>query len=685
MKKQFFSFVIWLSWTGCVVATNPKVDSLLNLEVAGREDTSHVDVLNQLSWELHRTDIQLSKSYAAEARLLAQNINYPKGLARSLNLLAISISNEGKIMTAIDLNEQGLKIAEAIPDTFLISATTNDLAISFASLGNHEKALSYYQRSLDMSESNGDTLGIAFTLGNIGILHNSIGNKKQAREYLLRATKAAGKSSDPMVLVFSETGLGNFYEDQEDHQQALKHYQQGLEIASRAKDKWSMAILKCSMGCVHYKMANTEIGRQYCDEAIGIAKELGDITLQATLWLETAKLYSDLQHTDQGIRAAEEALDIATTTRQIKLMPDILITLGQLHRQNHEHELAYHYNNQYIQFKDSLRTEQQALRIAELEQLYQSKQQAAQNKLLLAEQDKNKAIIARQKLMVIAIAIIFVLLLALLYILYRVMQNKSATQAILKSKVTERTIDLENKTKELKATVAELERFNYVASHDIKEPMRVVGGLSGMIHRRLPESLQQKFAEDFRLINVNLIQLYDLLEDISALGRIKREAAILDPIDLDQLLSTVTTLLSELIDRQKVVIESKELPRINSNSSLLFIILKNLIENGIKYNESPVPRIKIRYHKLEGYHRIEVEDNGIGIERAYSSKIFDMFTRLHERGKSGSGIGLALVKTAVIKLGGFIQLESKTGKGSTFFVYLPLKEVLTPEPVYQPQ
>ena len=161
--------------------------------------------------------------------------------------------------------------------------------------------------------------------------------------------------------------------------------------------------------------------------------------------------------------------------------------------------------------------------------------------------------------------------------------------------------------------------------------------------------------------------------------------ANLDPVDLGQLLSTVTTLLSELIDRQEVVIESKGLPRINSNSSPLFIILKNLIENGIKYNESPVPRIKIRYHKLEGYHRIEVADNGIGVERAYSSKIFDMFTRLHERGKSGSGIGLALVKTAVIKLGGFIQLESKTGKGSTFFVYLPLKEVLTPEPIYQPQ
>ena len=675
MKRQFSSVIFLIGFLCCSAAPLSKVDSLKKLERDGMENAAHVDILNQLSWELHRTDVQRSKGYAEKARTLAQSIGYQKGHSRALNLLAISISNEGKLATAIELNEKGLAIAEAIKDTFLISATTNDLANSFAGLGNHEKALSFYQRSLKLSELEGDTLGIAFTLGNIALLHGQIGNEELALDYLLKAATVARNSSDPMVMVTSQRKLGSFYLGKEDYDQALDHYRRGFNIATKAADRWSMAILKSSMARIHQQKANFEIAENDLNEAISLARELGDVTLQAGLWTDAAQLLLDSKQTQKGIEAAGEALAAATASQQIELLPEILITLGRLHHQDSNYKLAYEFNDRYLQLRDSLQAEQQALKIAELEQLYQTRQQAAQNQLLIAEQDKNKAIVSRQKSMQVAIMIIVTLLFFLLFTLFRVMQSKKTTQALLESTVTERTLDLKKRTNELKATVAELERFNYVASHDIKEPMRVVGGLSGMIHRRLPEQFREKFAEDFRLINLNLNQLYDLLEDISALGKIKRETADLRQVDLKQLVETVTTLLSEQIYNQHAVIESKELPQIPSNSSLLFIILKNLVENGIKYNESPVPMIKIDYNKLEGYHRISVADNGIGIEKPYTSKIFDLFTRLHERGKSGSGIGLALVKTAVTKLGGFIQLESTVGRGSTFFVYLPLREV----------
>jgi light-regulated signal transduction histidine kinase (bacteriophytochrome) len=115
------------------------------------------------------------------------------------------------------------------------------------------------------------------------------------------------------------------------------------------------------------------------------------------------------------------------------------------------------------------------------------------------------------------------------------------------------------------------------------------------------------------------------------------------------------------------------LPTIQSSNSLLFTALKNLIENGLKYNNSEKPRVNIDYNKTETHHEIIVSDNGIGIDENYHKKIFEMFKRLHNRGAyEGSGIGLAIVKLSIEKLGGTIKLKSEAGEGSRFVISLPL-------------
>ena len=96
------------------------------------------------------------------------------------------------------------------------------------------------------------------------------------------------------------------------------------------------------------------------------------------------------------------------------------------------------------------------------------------------------------------------------------------------------------------------------------------------------------------------------------------------------------------------------------------------IENGLKYNQSETPTVEIAYESTDSHHQIIVSDNGIGIKKQYHEKIFEMFKRLHNRGAyEGSGIGLAIVKLSVKKLGGTISLESEVGKGTSFIINLP--------------
>ena len=114
-----------------------------------------------------------------------------------------------------------------------------------------------------------------------------------------------------------------------------------------------------------------------------------------------------------------------------------------------------------------------------------------------------------------------------------------------------------------------------------------------------------------------------------------------------------------------------QLPKIYTSSSLLTVIFKNLIENGLKYNKSEKPQVTIQYQQNSNEHIYLFTDNGIGIENKYFDYIFHMFKRLESRSKQGSGLGLGLVKKSVEKLGGNISVASELGVGSTFTLKLP--------------
>ena len=131
--------------------------------------------------------------------------------------------------------------------------------------------------------------------------------------------------------------------------------------------------------------------------------------------------------------------------------------------------------------------------------------------------------------------------------------------------------------------------------------------------------------------------------------------------------------LQESIKKYNGEVVVNSLPTINSSNAFLFTTLKNLIENGLKYNQSPIPTVEISYHQTETHHQIIVADNGIGIEEQYHKRVFEMFKRLHNRGEyEGSGIGLAIVKLVIEKLDGTIEIESKVGKGTVFKILLPV-------------
>ena len=135
----------------------------------------------------------------------------------------------------------------------------------------------------------------------------------------------------------------------------------------------------------------------------------------------------------------------------------------------------------------------------------------------------------------------------------------------------------------------------------------------------------------------------------------------------------VTKVLGSTIIERNVELKVGNLPKVMANRSKMFIVMKNLIENGIKYNTSLKPKIWIQSKMLDQMNQVSIIDNGIGIDKQFQKRIFGMFKRLHNREEyQGSGLGLSICKKIIENLGGSIRVESQSGKGSSFIFTLPI-------------
>jgi signal transduction histidine kinase len=218
-----------------------------------------------------------------------------------------------------------------------------------------------------------------------------------------------------------------------------------------------------------------------------------------------------------------------------------------------------------------------------------------------------------------------------------------------------------------------LQQFSYIASHDIKEPIRSIGNYIGLVRKKIAAADEEKLGLYFDNIKSGLQQVYTLIEDVMQYTQISQnETLVLKAVNIDKVIKNIEIGLGTFIEEKKAKIIYTDLPIIQSSSSMLFMILKNLIQNSLKFNHSEVPTIKIDYNKTKTHHEIIVSDNGIGIDKNYHGKVFEMFKKLNNKeAYEGSGIGLAIVKLSVDKLNGEIILDSEVGKGSRFLILLP--------------
>lgn len=232
--------------------------------------------------------------------------------------------------------------------------------------------------------------------------------------------------------------------------------------------------------------------------------------------------------------------------------------------------------------------------------------------------------------------------------------------------------ELSRRADELARSNAELERFAYVASHDLQEPLRIVASYTQLLSRRYQGQLDSDADEFIAYIVDGAVRMKQLINDLLAYSRLSTQAKEFEPVDCQAILSQALINLGMAIEESGAVVTHDPLPTILGDSFQIGQLFQNLIGNAIKFRSDLPPRIHLSSKEKENKRLFSVRDNGIGIEPEYNDRIFIIFQRLHGRGEyPGTGIGLAICRKIVERHGGTIWVESALGKGSTFYFTIP--------------
>ena len=656
------------------------IDSLWKeLHAHPDENEKRVDLLNELSYAFRRNSPAKIDSFARAANALAQKLNYSKGIGIAHKNLGISTYKlGGETDTVIAYYQKCFELSREAKDYYSQAACANNIGLSYRSQLRYTRAIEKFQEAYDIHEKNlpVDRLRMLI-IGNIGKSYSSMDDYENGRKYLEQVIALAEEYENEAIRAMYTEDYALVMYKQGKVEEATKAIIQNLPKLKKLGDYQSYVQSLNTLSSILIQEGQFEKAERFVKQGLEAAEQYHFPFLECEIKINQSKVLFEKERLNEALEVGEAAFECANDRKEtlelMKAAKNLMYLYLASDNLSKARGLYPIYNDLVERHFD---TEQQKT-YAALEIQYQNAQKEAEYKLLKAQQLENEVTIQSQRFLGWTLFFIGLLAVGVTLFAYR---SKKTQNNLLEQKVKERTEalsksyqELEHSNQELERSNEELERFAYVASHDLKQPLNTVICFSGLMNDKLQETLDPETQSYLDFVRKGSDQMKRLIEDILEYSKLGEENRAEQILDLNELVDEVTLSISELIERKNAQVNIVgNLPSLKQEKTKMVLLLKNLIENGIKYNQSPIPTIDIQTLTNGRYTRLSFTDNGIGIEEVYFPKLFKMFSRLeNSKDYEGTGLGLSLCKKIVNNMGGIISIESAVGKGSTFHVDIP--------------
>ncbi len=569
-----------------------------------------------------------------------------------------------------------LKENETLASNSLLAEVYSQLSKVHIKRQEYVQALKYSQPLMELSRKTNDIEKELTALNNIAIYHGTKSDYKTAMEYFIQVLDKSTSIKYRSFIAQSLINIGTIYAHLFNYEDALDRYQTVIRNYQDVLDEYRQVILLNNVGNIYYSKNQPELAKPYFEDALNLATKSNYTEMIVHSLAQLSRVATAQNKLDEAITFATKAQILIKDLGDVNGKQINLINLGNIHFIKKEYDQAIRLTSQGIVAAKRMKDDTSEIRGYQLlSKVYtelKDFEKALQYQNIYAQAQESFNILQRNRQTLD------------LEIKYAIREKQKEIEQLTKENeyqalLLEQNAQISNQNEKLLQANEELRQFAYISSHDLKEPLRMIGSYTQLIKKRHEEDFTAETKSFFEFVQEGVTRMNNLLDGLLKYTTIGKTEEEYEQVSLNDLVDIAVINLRVRIDETNATINRVDLPDVVSIQSLLILLFQNLISNAIKFRDpESEPVVYISCEEKPSEYIISVKDNGIGIKPEFKERIFIIFQRLHTRSKyDGTGIGLSICQKIIQRIGGRIWVESELDKGADFRFTIPKEKVNT--------
>ena len=651
---------------------------------SSKRDTSSFKSLIKSSRNQSSNNSEQALNLANKALTLAHSKDDTTDMARAYIRIGDLNEQSGNIGIAVENYLKAKNELQTEDQPELLKKIYDRLANIHEEYEIYDHAIKYYRKILAMDEEQNQETNLPEIHYKLGSLYYKNDQPDSALIHYKKAAQIYNEENklNKLASVYHEMGLA--YIAQQDTETAINYHNKAQKLSAQVNDSTLLAETYHTLGVIYQQLGYLKKAYKHHQKAAEIHQKLNNHSSLSASMYHLAQVHLQQGEYAKALEYARKSAHIADTTGALKYHKSALNVLASTYKKLGIHDSVEEINKRIANLKDSLTdiAERDDLQTLQVQKNIMSKEQ--QIRLLQTRDKLQKAQLEHEEHLIIFLIAIGIFLIILVLLFRNRVKIKENSEQLLQDKNKK----LEELNERLEKLNEEKNEFLHMASHDLKNPLGSIIGLTDLI--KMDDDISDEEHHEFiDMISTSAKQMLTLVKKLLDVSAIEAGNTNFDPqkIEINDLLNEVIRENRPLADSKNISLnfhtDDHENHKIFADRTAAIQVLDNFVSNAVKYSPKG-KEVDIYTEWNNDYLKVAVQDEGPGLSEKDQEKLFTKFAKLSTEptnGESSSGLGLYIVKRLVNQMNGKVYCKSKEGEGSTFIVELPTHPVDQPEPV----